>query len=312
MEVDCTNNAPNTCVVRIINSIGAAGFEEFFLTFYNKEDPTEKNPEVEKQKKLLEMKIGETKQVCELPAPTSCIYKRINDFNGLVNFRVFENYHPWEGPGDLQMILINEGKDRNTEVIFSYDNGSQRNGNLTKELFYLILSTFKFLDPTANWKTYISNKYGYSIKYPQSWILKENGEGEVVTIESLKGISISQTANPAEDEKTNGFFNIIVRENSNNLSLKNWFDENETCGSTQFGCAPDSPKFSHSSIINGKETLIADQNLPGPLGEAIKVYYFAHDKNVYEFLFFFPEEETSRQLFENIYNQILSTFKFLE
>ena len=146
MEVDCTNNAPNTCVVRIINSIGAAGFEEFFLTFYNKEGPTEKNPEVEKQKKLLEMKIGETKQVCQLPAPASCIYKRINDFNGLVNFRVFENYHPSEGPGDIQMILINEGKDRNTEVIFSYDNGSQRNGSLTKELFDLILSTFKFLD----------------------------------------------------------------------------------------------------------------------------------------------------------------------
>jgi hypothetical protein len=146
MEVDCTNNAPNTCVVRIINSIGAPGFEEFFLTFYNKEGPTEKNPEVEKQKKLLEMKIGETKQVCQLPAPASCIYKRINDFNGLVNFRVFENYHPSEGPGDIQMILINEGKDRNTEVIFSYDNGSQRNGSLTKELFDLILSTFKFLD----------------------------------------------------------------------------------------------------------------------------------------------------------------------
>jgi len=164
-------------------------------------------------------------------------------------------------------------------------------------------------ESTDHWRVYVSNKYRYSIKYPPSWslILEESGGEEYVTVESLKGISKLQATNPAEYE-TNGFFNIIVEENPNNLSLKDWFDTNENCEQ----CAPSPPKFSHLSTINGKETLIANQSLPGPLGEAIKIYYFAHNKKIYKFLFFFPEEETSKQLFENIYNQVLSTFKFLE
>lgn len=43
-----------------------------------------------------------------------------------------------------------------------------------------ILSTFKFLDPsdeTANWKTYKNETFGFEIKLPGDWQVKENTEG---------------------------------------------------------------------------------------------------------------------------------------
>lgn len=49
---------------------------------------------------------------------------------------------------------------------------------LTASEFKTILSTFRFLDETSitsteNWKTYTNGKYGYEIKYPETWTMDE-------------------------------------------------------------------------------------------------------------------------------------------
>jgi len=143
IEIDCSERISLTgCAIKIIGSMGAPGFEESFLNFYTKNE----FEKIDSNKKLLGLQVGETKQVCELPSLESCIYKRVNDFVGLTNFKVFENYHPWEGPGDTMTILIGEEEDKYVEISFSYYKASLANGRFSKELFDLILSTFKFLD----------------------------------------------------------------------------------------------------------------------------------------------------------------------
>lgn len=42
-----------------------------------------------------------------------------------------------------------------------------------------ILSTFKFSDPTAGWKTYTNTQYGYSFKYPSDWVIVPNGVNDI-------------------------------------------------------------------------------------------------------------------------------------
>ncbi len=52
-------------------------------------------------------------------------------------------------------------------------------------------------DPTANWKTYTSTKYGYSIKYPEIWVFKEGVEGpEFAPSQDLFSVSNSEVFSP--------------------------------------------------------------------------------------------------------------------
>lgn len=36
-------------------------------------------------------------------------------------------------------------------------------------IFNQILSTFKFIDETSGWETYVSNKFGFQVQYPPTW-----------------------------------------------------------------------------------------------------------------------------------------------
>gem|GEM_PF-1705763 len=44
---------------------------------------------------------------------------------------------------------------------------------MSKQLEAQVLSTFVFTDVTADWKTYTNTKYGFSIKYPSTWVKVE-------------------------------------------------------------------------------------------------------------------------------------------
>jgi len=51
-----------------------------------------------------------------------------------------------------------------------------------------ILSTFKFIDPTADWKIYENNDYGFSIKYPANLTIESTTKEKLIRLLSQENI----------------------------------------------------------------------------------------------------------------------------
>lgn len=153
-------------------------------------------------------------------------------------------------------------------------------------------------DPTANWKTYENVGYKYSVEYPSTWeILKSSDTGA-----SFRPID-------KKADFPNGVIGIDVRDKTNKdeiLSLEEYLRQvvgDETSPSKtllsleQVGVGY-KVKWKVGAVgPYGKEeiTTIAYFNLPGKL---IEVYWIN------------KEEQTKE--YEQIFNQILSTFKFTD
>lgn len=99
------------------------------------------------------------------------------------------------------------------------------------QVYNNILSTFNFLNQnpidTSNWKVYTNTKYGYSIKYPDSWIVNEsdlNGVNIVGMGKGLRGgfinggqsvlIQVTKVGLPSED-KMGDYIKDKIAPNSN-------------------------------------------------------------------------------------------------
>ncbi len=82
-------------------------------------------------------------------------------------------------------------------------------------IFDQILSTFKFTDQTANWKTYTNTIYGYVLKYPENFYFEE----------SSGGVSF----NDAQLEQDKGYIlPIWISIIESALSIQEWLDQKGT------------------------------------------------------------------------------------
>ncbi len=72
------------------------------------------------------------------------------------------------------------------------------------QLLHQILSTFKFINNTSNWKTYINNEYGYEVKHPNESPPKEHTDNDIYLNNVTFGTPFSETV----------WFSLIVREES--------------------------------------------------------------------------------------------------
>jgi len=106
--------------------------------------------------------------------------------------------------------------------------GSTTNPAVTENTTYnQVLSTFKFLDNTTNWKTYTDSKNGFSIRYPSTWrsaSLGENGIGfgpKEIGEDVLWGINVyDKSVYPKEkiiDEAGKQFSDR--KQNTNNIDI---------------------------------------------------------------------------------------------
>ena len=154
-------------------------------------------------------------------------------------------------------------------------------------------------DPTADWETYTNTKYKYSFNYPSNWNTKETED------RYLPDSVIQETQSTTQSGNAYGF-TVYISENTKDLTLEQ-FDANYKLESA-----------TGSNLIRGKEdTTLAslqakkydvfsfDRNLTQTItiqgGFIYKVEFDSENPND-------PDFETNKQ----IYNQILSTFKFLE
>ncbi len=144
-------------------------------------------------------------------------------------------------------------------------------------------------DETAGWSDY-KNKGGYSLKYPLNWELIDCVEDKDCTIyiNSGKKLYIGQESHE---------FHLYI--NKGNKGVKSYLDKSGYKYKTE--------------MINGVRVYRTDSE-PAPLGS--EVVFFEKTNNSYISVGFSPYSAgypvKDQEKYHEIYNKILSTFKFLK
>lgn len=157
-------------------------------------------------------------------------------------------------------------------------------------------------DLTANWKTYTNTEYGYLIKYPDDMTIEtvDLGEGKStnVTAALLSRIIVEGQDAP--------FIMIEARANSLNLSLEDWTEKvlktGESIGLTEITQYP----------IAGEIGIRGNDGCCGAITDGV---YVLKNHLVYSVSSIVQESREALGLmdsFKPTFDQILSTFKFLE
>lgn len=164
------------------------------------------------------------------------------------------------------------------------------------------------VDETANWKTYTSDKHGFSINYLETWVINEvenKNTGFQDSVPSFKGISFGNRQGPD--------FEIAVEilENPEKMSLTSFFSKwDYRC------CGPNTPPSNLPNAIKDSLGLTVDgingKVLVPPIdtvGFYVKWVLLPREDKIFR-ITMRTADTYSVEYRETIFNQVLSTFKF--
>lgn len=141
---------------------------------------------------------------------------------------------------------------------------------------------------TSNWKTYTSLKYGFSLNYPPNSAVLDLEKGVIFSIGNFTS------------------YNVEIFSNELNRTLNDWIQKEETCGNLPRGPG-ENYKLDGVTGIRIKKIMACS---PGGGGLADTIY-MNKDENVYRVSRVQSGGEPSSDEI-NYFDQILSTFKFLD
>lgn len=156
-------------------------------------------------------------------------------------------------------------------------------------------------NPLTDWEVYINDEFGFSFQYPASdgWTIFVDIQNST----SLKADKELWVALPGSDQIVL-FLNIY----NSDLTASGWWEQK---GEAKFiNYQGDPIDFQKSNTrINGLEAIVQEGNIGGQSGE-VKIVVVNHKDYVY--VFYTPKNlyEDGRAL--TIFNQILSTFEFID
>ncbi len=151
-------------------------------------------------------------------------------------------------------------------------------------------------DATATWKTYTDTKYGFEFKYPTDWLINEvNSDGQLEIIP------------PIRNEKSTGEIVFLIIPKEKNVSINTFLSESNPITG---GKNSDVYKVEKEFVVNGNKVVFARGGCCGWFGK----HALVEDKNgKYSLDIVLKDPLLSKPIVnENIFNQILSTFKFLD
>ncbi len=155
-------------------------------------------------------------------------------------------------------------------------------------------------DPTANWQTYNSGDLGFSIKIPHDWTIREP---------TVSDPTLYLRAPAIPDESDPHLFQYFVAVSEYKNSDLQSFEEVVTASLDKD--LKDS--FTYTEETLGEHTVYKTESLPSRSGSITA--FITHDETSYISLGFTPYDRTDpfeeQQEYLSIFNQILSTFKFV-
>ena len=152
--------------------------------------------------------------------------------------------------------------------------------------------------PVEEWTTYRNEGFGYEAKYPKGWCKLDTSIGEE------KGVyNVAFSTNSTGRWTGEGKFALIYiarGKNFGNLSIEQWYES-----------LPEEDKATHRYItVDGIKSIEAD----GAMSHSGK-FVFIPDKDkiyVYEIRITIEGSQDEKEELENIFHQVVSTFKFIK
>ena len=208
-------------------------------------------------------------------------------------------------------IVILKGKDLNTiyKISMPFYRADDEN------TFDQILSTFKFLDQkqtdeTANWKTYTNTKLKFTFRYPQEWIIKNLPNGAWASLES-PDYQVDDQEHIDSVAKNGAEMGIPMSNDAGGeKSYTSYFGQVREGMIVKSGDISSPEKIFNIRRVNiaGKTTLVYDfQSTSKPKLMGVRSEIVLMDGKYYNFEMIYASE-----YYKETFNQILSTFRFVE
>ncbi|GEM_PF-1934596 len=219
---------------------------------------------------------------------------------------IFDNCNSARTPDEIiNQVLIKE----NNNIIEISGIGSLSNSEFIKR-FNLILSSFSFIETQgeemADWKTYKNEEYGFEIKYPSDFFIENYQDGLGFVEKQYQGQQVHYPFVGVEFIKTPFSAEQWVNENGTEVNL---LDENLPPGFDRshnylyYGV-----KDKEIRVINSLQFFqFYNAGISGSNNNA-----FVRTKDSTVLINIYRHSSGMGEVSKNIYNQILSTFRFLE
>jgi len=145
-----------------------------------------------------------------------------------------------------------------------------------------------FAGKETEWRTYVNEKWGYSIEYPPDWAEKVTLENEGKPEKVVKQ-RVSFTAPNGEQ------VNVDVWVNESGLSLKGWVEANQK---PVMDCSLGIPKESNATVAGSPAFRLVEADSNQAIGRSFTI--LQHDKKVYRITWFRPNEAAGKETYEKM------------